>query len=1440
MKSSEVRNSKVASIFLAVAAAASTARAQATRPSAAAAAASAPDLQTQRTLYVVGYAHLDTQWRWSYPQVIREYIRATLEDNFKNLDKYPACVFNFTGARRYQFMKEYYPEDYATLKRYIADGRWFPCGASVDESDCNLPSGESLVRHVLYGNRYFLKEFGVESQEVMRPDSFGFTAALPSVLAHCGIRGYSTQKLTWGSAVGIPFNVGVWTGPDGHGVIAAFNPGSYGGVVTTDLSHSEGWVSRLDKDKAASGISADYFYYGTGDRGGAPLLNSLKWVERSVKGDGPVKVISGPADQMFKDITDAERAHLPTYSGDLLLTGHSTGALTSEAFMKRANRKNELLADGAERASVAASWLGAASYPAQQLYDAWMLLLGSQMHDMLPGTCLPAAYAYAWNDEFVVANQLSSVERSAVGAIAGTMDTRAEGVPLVIYNPLSTAREDVVEATVTFPSAAPETVTVYGPDGKSVPAQVVSRDGNSARILIVAKAPSVGLATYDVRPGGEAAASELKVSDRTLENARYKVTLNDAGDVASVIDKANGNKELLSAPARLEIRTERPVMWPSWNMDWSDRQGEPRARVDGPAEFKVVENGAARVAIEVTRQAQGSIFRQVIRLSAGGAGDRVEFDTHVNWRTASSSLKQAFPLTVSNPMATYDLQSGAIRRGNNDEKKYEVPQHQWLDVTDSTGNYGVSVLNDSKYGSDKPSDDVVRLTLLYTPGVRRDYQDQGSQDFGKHDILYALQGHTGDVATAPTAWVAQRLNQPLRAFAVDAHAGAAKTFSLVTVDNAQIAITALKKAEDSDAVIVRLRELSGHAAKAVRVSGSAAIASAREVNGQEREIAPATVTDGALVADIGAYELRAFELHFAPTASPAKAATSTAVSLPFDTTVASRRDHPGEGAMDEAGLAYPAELIPADVNCGGVNYKLATTGAGAVKAKGQKIALPGADRVYILAASSDGDVEAPFEVDGVVTKVKVQNWAGFIGQWDTRIWSGEVPELAYSWTNPLVGLSPGYVKPSTIAWHSTMKRNRTGGDEYYQYSYVYAYELAAPKGARELKLPDDPRVKVLAVTAVSGGTAEAKPAAPLFDTLADHVVDAPRISVPSGELNDSTAVEIGEPTYWNGGTLRYTTDGSDVTERSPRVDGPVFVSSAMTLRARQFDADGKGGPESLVKLTVNDVTPPHIVGPARGALNSVRVAFSEPLDKATAEEAANYKVSGDARVTSATLADDGRSVLLELSDALPATGKPTVTVSGVCDASPNKNKLVGGTSPIELRSAVYHLASFVADGSTGLDASPKNFSVKASDPWTINLLVKPKGRIPERTIIAGFGNMDDKEGQGRYFSRFEPGLNFWVSDQDVATKMPVKADAWSMLTATYDGSRVRVFVDGALVGERIGEVHDDESIVRVAPLDPWEKERRFTGEVRDLTIWQDALPPAAVGMLWKTEAGKAR
>ncbi|MGZ8846135.1 MAG: glycoside hydrolase family 38 N-terminal domain-containing protein, partial [Pyrinomonadaceae bacterium] len=760
-------------------------------------------LAKEPTLYVVGYAHLDTEWRWEYPQVIQEYLTKTMRNNFALFEKYPHYIFNFTGANRYRMMKEYYPSDFERLKQYVAAGRWFPAGSSMEEGDVNSPSAESIIRQILYGNNWFRKEFGMASDEYMLPDCFGFPASLPSILAHSGIKGFSTQKLSsaWQPApyvggsgspektpVGIPFNVGIWEGTDGRTVIAALNPMSYGSQVNYDISKApplppgpdpsatarlnqtrnrgqEDWPRRIQTNGNLTGIFADYHYVGTGDVGGSPNESSVKLMEAIINkskaslppffpfgqqtpklgapvqvGDGPVRVVWSKADQMFKDILNCcPTDRLPRYKGDLELINHSAGSLTSQAYQKRWNRKNELLADAAEKASVAGEWLGGPAYPRQRLNDAWTLVMGGQFHDILPGTATPKAFQFAWNDDVIAMNQFAGVLTSAASAVASGLNTETKGTPIVVYNPLSVPREDLVEADLASLNDAPEAVQVVGPDGIEAPAQLVN-----GRVVFLAKVPAAGFAVYEIEPTeAPYLSSELRASESSLENKRYRVSIDRHGDVSHIFDKQL-NRELLSAPIRLAISTDNPRRWPAWNMDFADVQRQPRSFVAGDAKIRVVESGAARVAVEVERETEDSRFVQRISLAAGDAGNRVEFSNVIDWKTRQANLKATFPLSAANNLATYNWDIGTIQRPNAAERQFEVASHQWIDLTDKSGSFGVTVLTDCKNASDKPDDQTLRLTLLRTPGTRGGYADQGTQDIGRHEIVFGLAGHAGD------------------------------------------------------------------------------------------------------------------------------------------------------------------------------------------------------------------------------------------------------------------------------------------------------------------------------------------------------------------------------------------------------------------------------------------------------------------------------------------------------------------------------------------------------------------------------------------------------------------------------------------------------------------------------------------------------------------------
>lgn len=1407
---------------------------------------------TKPTLFVVGYAHLDTQWRWTYYDTIRDFIPNTLHDNFALFEKHPGYVFNFGGTRRFEMMEEYYPDDFETLKKYVAEGRWFPSGSAVDENDANVPSGESQIRQVLYGNKYTRDTFGVTSNEFMLPDCFGFPAALPSLLAHSGLKGFSTQKLTWNAVTPIPFKVGVWEGPDGASIIAALDPGAYVGDVTTDLSKSENWLTRINNNGEKSGVYADYHYYGVGDQGGAPREASVAMVEQSVANssneDAKINVIAQRADLLFEAITPEQRDALPTYKGELQLIEHSAGSISSQAYMKRWNRKNEQLAAAAEKAAVGSMLLGARDYPGQRLQDAWGLVLGSQMHDILPGTSVPLAYDLSWNDEVIAANQFAAVLTDSASAIISAMDTTVQGTPIVVFNPLSWERRDIVEAEVPYEDAAPTAVIVLDAQGQPVPAQILWTDESGmARIAFAATVPSIGFATFDVRlsqnefPGRP---SELSITrdGRRLENANYVVSLNARGDVESIFDK-QADTELLSAPARIGLHYENPSQWPAWNMDWADRQLPARAFVGevGPVTMEVIENGPARVAVEVTRQAEGSIFTQRIRLGSGS--DRVEFDTDIDWKTRERSVRAAFPLTASNPKATYDIHLGTTERGNGHPNQYEYLFHQWFDLTDTSGDYGTAIMCESKYAADKPDDNTVRLTLLFTPGVRGGYPDQQSQDIGRHNVLYAVQGHEGDWRWGQTYQHAAALNQPLIPFRTTSHGGnLGKTVSLLSVDNPSVSVQAMKKAEDTGEIIIRLREHTGTPANRVTItSGIGTISNARHVDGQERHLADMEVANGALTADLVGFGLNAIAIELKDIKASVEQPRSRMIALPYDTDAVTANDNRAAGGMTDDGRSYPAEQLPKTLTVGGVQFQLGGHDANAVTCTGQRATLPEGDHgtLSLLLASSDGDVDTTITIGDTQHPIRVQAWDGYVGQWDRREWPGDVTDPRYPWgRTDIIGLTPGFVKQGEIAWYASHHHVATesgGEDAIYRYCYLYRKDLPLPEGVRTITLPDDPRVKLFAAVVVPG-TPRVEPARALFDTLADHQPRPPAIEVAAvptgrnGSYTDTIEATIEPSLYWAPGSFRYTTDGSQPSADSPVYEGPILLSETTTVRTAAVDADGSMGPVQSRTIRVVDETAPSVRGVlAMYEMPQLRVDFSEPVQGL---EAGNFSVEPAIAVEGVTMHEGNRGATIELASA-PEIGKPyTLHVKSVRDTSPAANTLESDRKTFIISGPVYSLG--VIDKNlygTTIENTP-NLPIGAEDSWTINVWVRMDEQPTNRTPLVGFGNCDARTGgQARYLTKFAGGLHMWSHNQDVPSRTQYDLGRWQMVTATYDGREGRLYKDGTLVGQRTVRLSDDANVIHIAPLDPWDRRYQFQGDLANLTIWDQALTEKAINTL---------
>ena len=486
-------------------------------------------------------------------------------------------------------------------------------------------------------------------------------------------------------------------------------------------------------------------------------------------------------------------------------------------------------------------------------------MLGSQFHDILPGTSIPKAYEYAWNDEFIAANGFAEVLKHSVNEIVGEMNTQTKGKAVVVYNPVAYEREDIVTAELAF-DKIPDDIVVYDEYQQPLKTQIIGIEGNKVKFIFLAKVPSLSLNVFDVRTRKSSIIDNqnLEIASRSIENEFYKITFADNGDMLSIKDKANG-KELLAEPAKLEFQHESPQEWPAWNMDWEDRKNSAVDFMDEDCKISIIENGPVRVSLRITRSGQNSEITQVVSLCAGESGKRIEVANDINWQSRGYSLKAAFPLNVSNENATYNLGVGTLERGNNKSNQFEVPAKQWFDLTDESGKYGVTILEDCKYGSDKPADNKLRLTLMYTPETHNWYRVQNSQDWGRHQFRYGIYGHENSWKEANSAIQGEFFNQPLMAFEASKHKGnIGKTFSLMSVNSPSVGVMAIKKMEDSGYYLVRIKEVKGKDHKIASLNFASEIEDAYEVNGQEKKIGDARFSQRNLTFDLGHYTIKSF------------------------------------------------------------------------------------------------------------------------------------------------------------------------------------------------------------------------------------------------------------------------------------------------------------------------------------------------------------------------------------------------------------------------------------------------------------------------------------------------------------------------------------------------------------------------------------------------------
>ena len=657
---------------------------------------------------------------------------------------------------------------------------------------------------------------------------------------------------------------------------------------------------------------------------------------------------------------------------------------------------------------------------------------------------------------------------AAVGALSHSLDTRVKGTPVVVYNPVTYDLRDLVEAEVPLDARA-KGVAVYAPSGRRVAAQILSREGDRARILFAADVKAAGYAVYDVRPAsGVAKSSALKASERTLENRIYRVELDANGDIRSIRDKRAGRELVAEGKAfRMAVFEGNPSnRYPAWEImkETMDKPGRP---IDGDVRISIAEQGPVRATLKVERSYGPSKFVQYVSLTDGGDDDRIDVRNTVDWSSRDVLLKAEFPCAVANAKAAYDLGLGFIERGNNTETAYEVPAQKWVDLTDADGSYGVTILNDCKYGWDKPADNTLRLTLLHTPSTEKRYAHQRTLDHGVHHYTYSIVGHTG--ARTEDALVAgEALNMPLVAFVAPKHAGhLGRTFSMLAASTPQIGVRALKAAEDGDGYIVRCYETTGNPVEGARITFPAAIVSAEECNGIEERIGDAAFEGRSLVVSAGKFAPKTYRVRLAePAVRSTLAIDNAPVKLDYDITAYTTDEFFTYYTIDKALGSFAAELIPATVECDGVTFAMGEANTDdAVLCNGQTVALP-ADRtytkLYVLASAVEEPRTAEFRVGDRTYEAEVPLWKGFYGQWG---WYGN---------------SEGFMQRAKIGYLGTHRHQTDLGNVPYGFSYMYLLTFDIPEGATTVTLPRDKKVLVYAMTASNNPIDDVKLASRTF------------------------------------------------------------------------------------------------------------------------------------------------------------------------------------------------------------------------------------------------------------------------------------------------------------------------------------------------------------------------
>ncbi|MBD5461194.1 MAG: alpha-mannosidase [Lachnospiraceae bacterium] len=791
----------------------------------------------------IGHTHIDVAWWWTVEQT-REKTGRSFATVLKLMEEYPNYRFMSSQPQLYVFLKERYPELYAKVKERVKEKRWEPEGGMWVEADTNLTSGESLVRQFMHGKRFFKEEFGVDNRILWLPDVFGYTGALPQIMKKCGIDYFMTTKLAWNQFNKVPYDTMMWRGIDGTEIlthlITTLGVGqpvenfftTYNGMLHPDAIMG-GWLRYQNKD-----INNDILIsYGFGDGGGGPTRDMLETSLRMEKGIRGIPMVRQEfAGTYFDELNERVKDHkrLPVWEGELYFEYHR-GTLTSMGRNKRSNRKTELGLMDLELLSVLTQ--DKLPYPAQELDAMWKKTLINQFHDILPGSSIHEVYEVTKEEYAQLKEQIDALAGERIRALAG------EGDAVMVLNTTGSRRDDVA-----FLGAC-DAAALADEKGNLYPVQQTAEGA----VAFIRDIPAKG---YRVLKKSAADVQEeipFTLKDNyTLETPYYSIHLDEKGEFDRIYDKEN-DREIVQPGRTLNhmcMYEDKPIYYDNWDIDIY--YTEKSWNVDGVESMEWTEIGNVRAVLEITRKASRSTITQQIIFYAGQK--RIEFKTHVDWKEHQTLLKVHFPVAVHTDEATFDIQFGSLTRKTHsntswDMARFESCGQKWIDL--SEGHYGVSLLNDCKYGH-SVKDSNMALTL-----IKSGIEPNRTTDQEEHDFTYALYPHAETWRAAGTVAEAYKLNQPLRA--ASGAQGGCEDVSFASVDAGNVILETIKRAEDGQGVVLRMYE-SENAYTRTNVTVNTEFTKAYVCNLLEEEEQEAPVSEGKIAVTLKPFEVVTLKL----------------------------------------------------------------------------------------------------------------------------------------------------------------------------------------------------------------------------------------------------------------------------------------------------------------------------------------------------------------------------------------------------------------------------------------------------------------------------------------------------------------------------------------------------------------------------------------------------